>query len=154
MACLKLSIGCLAVVGLVVVVLVLAVIGLFAFGVHHMFDLPERATAPVIEREHGSLLAEVRKRLADPAALRRWDAPTNLVAIRQVGDAAAATDHDLLTGSARGWAAHTLFNGAGVATIDQAGGPRPCLLYELKQDGQIWWIYLADVGPPASRGPE
>jgi hypothetical protein len=154
MACLKLSIGCLAVVGLVVVVLVLAVMGLFAFGVHHMFDLPERATTAAIEREHAPLLAEVRKRMADPSALRRWDAPKDLVAIRQVGDAAAATDHDLLTGSARGWASHTLLNGAGVATIDQAGGPRPCLLYELKHDGTVWWVYLVDGGPPASQGPE
>jgi hypothetical protein len=38
MACLKLTFGCFALIGVIVVVLALAVVGLFALGVHHMFD--------------------------------------------------------------------------------------------------------------------
>lgn len=155
MGCLKLSCGCFAAIGLAVTILVLAVIGAFAFGVHHMFDLPARAAKPAIEHDHAPLLAELRKRLADPSALRHWDQPKALVAIRQIREgSASSSDDDLLTGAPLGWASHTMFNGAGVATLDQAGGPRPCLLYEILDGDSTWWIYLADPGPPASRGPE
>ena len=156
MACLKLTFGCFALIGVVIVVLALAAVGLFALGVHHMFDLPERASVAAIDRAHGQLLAEVRRRLADPASLRGWrDAPRELVAVRHVVNASAeAADPDLLSGAPLGWASHTLLNRAGVATIDQTGGPRPCLLYELDQGGQTYWLYLADPGPPASHGPE
>jgi hypothetical protein len=156
MACLKLTFGCFALIGLVVVVLVLALVGLFALGVHHMFDLPERASVAAIDRTHGPLLTEVRKRLADPAGLRGWrDAPKELVAVRHVvGTSGEKSDPDLLSGAPLGWASHTMLNKAGVATIDQAGGPRPCLLYEIEQGGKTYWLYLADPGPPASQGPE
>lgn len=155
MACLKLTFGCFAVIGIIVVILVLAAVGLFALGVHHMFDLPERATVADIDRRHGPLLAEVRRRLADPAALRAWrDPPKELVAVRHVRHAnAEAADPDLLSGAPRGWASHTLLNHAGVATIDQPGGPRPCLLYEIQSGGSTYWVYIADPGPTA-QGPE
>jgi hypothetical protein len=155
MACLKLTVGCLAALGAVVVVLVLAVIGFFALGVHHMFDLPERAAASAIERTHAPLLAELRRRLADPSALRAWTPPPGLVAVRhlRLGDAGSG-DPDLLTGTSRIWASHTLLNRGGVATIDRPGGPpQTCLLYELPHDGQTYWIYIADTGAVAE-GPE
>jgi len=156
MACLKLTFGCFAAIGLVVVVLILALVGLFALGVHHMFDLPERAGAAAIERAYSPLLADLRKRLVDPAKLQGWsDAPKNLVAVRHVREGSASkADPDLLSGAPKAWASHTLLNHAGVATIDQPGGPQPCLIYEIDQGGKTFWIYLADPGPPAVQGPE
>lgn len=155
MACLKLTVGCLAAIGIVTVVLVLAVIGFFALGVHHMFDLPERAAASAIEQAHAPLLGELRRRLDDPSGLRSWTPPPGLVAVRHLrrGDAGAG-DPDLLTGTPRQWASHTLLNRGGVATIDRPDAPpQTCLLYELPHGGQTYWVYLADDGP-RSEGPE
>jgi len=154
MACLKLTIGCLAGIGVVVVLLVLAAIGLFALGVHRMFDLPARASASAIASAHAPLLAAVRSRLATPAGLSGWsDPPRGLVAVRQLGQGgAAATDPDLLGGSPRAWSSHTMVDGAGVAVIDR-NPPLPCLVYRLDHAGRELWVYIADPGPP-STGPE
>ncbi len=149
MACLKLTFGCFAAIGVVVVVLILAIVGAVALGANRVFDLPKRASAAAIESSQGTLLAEVRKRLADPAKLRGWEAPKALLAVRHVRhDSAQPEDPDLLTGAPRSWASHTLLNHAGVATLDQPGGPRACLLYEIDLGADDYWLYLADPGPP------
>ncbi len=154
MACLKISIGCLAAVGLiVVVVIILAVggcVGLFAWGAAHGFGVPERATMIRIESDHSALLAEVQRQLESGGDLQRWRRPGALVALRARSGGIDDKDHDLLSGQTRSWTSHTLLNGAGIGCVDG----HDCLVYVKQVGGREIWVYIADPGtPPAKPAP-
>lgn len=153
MACLRLSIGCFAVIGLIVVALVVGAVLLLGVGIAQAVDLPERAGAERLAAAYADRIAQVRTRL-EAGDLRDWKPPAGLIAVRERrGRTDDGADRDLLSGAPLAWSSHTMLNGGSVATIDRAGGPQACLIYELRLGSRICWLYFADPGPVPA-GPE
>ena len=142
MSCLKLSAGCLALVGLAVLLVVGSCTGLIAWGIFHGIGLPERATRTRIESDHRGVIAEVRRQLDSGTDASRWRAPAGLVAVRE-RTGAEDSERNLLSGGVPRWGSHSLINEAGVGTVDG----RESLIYVVHCNGREYWAYIADPGP-------
>jgi len=144
----RLFIGCLALIGLVTLLVVGGCFGLVAFGVKKALTLPERAHKERIRDAHSELLADLRQRLAKPDGLRGLQRRPELLAIRLHNDANPDADIDLLTGKPLTWRSHQIINGGGVATIGANGSELACLVYILDLPPHSYWIYIADSAKP------
>lgn len=146
----RLFIGCLAVVGLVTLLIIGGCVGLIAFGVKKGMEIPERARAQRIEAAHGALLAELRQRLGRPDGLAGMRRPANLVAIRVRTGADDDKEVDLLGMRPLPWRWHSMVNGGGLGVVEVGGRELTCLIYALRQGAQEYWIYILDQ-PPAQQ---
>jgi len=144
----RLLIGCLAIVGLLTVLVVGGCVGLIAFGVKKGIEVPAHARRERIEALHGALLADLRGRLGRPDGLAGLRRPPALVAIRVRSGTDADKDVDLLAMRPLGWQGHTLLNGSGIGAVEAGGRRIDCLVYEMEVRGQAYWVYLADMPAP------
>ncbi|MCS6969518.1 MAG: hypothetical protein NZ552_00675 [Planctomycetes bacterium] len=148
MGCLSAALGCLGgtLAGLVVGGLAA---GILISAFQHV---PERAASERIEDHYAALIDRVRQHLRDPEQLRRLREPA-LVAVRQLKELhPTPKDIDLLSGQPRPWGAHIALLG-GYGIIEDPERWRACLIYDLRHEGQLYWLYLADPQAPKALEP-
>ncbi len=132
-------IGCLAIIGLLVVLTVGGCCALMAYGVWSLPGLPAGATKEAIERRHADTLQEVA------ACIRKQDCKSlqgnrAVVAVYRSEDlehtAVYLSDPTLTKGG------HHLQNGAGVATMRSAKQEIECVAYELTVADEDYLVFL------------
>lgn len=137
----RIVIGCLALVGLVVV---LAIGGCFAVAfmvAKAMPSIPDGLTRSAVEQRYPDSLTLVRRSIGrqQPAALQ--DDPRVLAVYRTDDN---RTSDFYLRDPTMGKAGHSLWNGAGIALMKAGQHEATCVAYELTVGGEEYLVVLRD----------
>ena len=134
-------IGCLAAVGLLVILAVAGCFGLVGFGIFHAAHKPAYAEKDAIEKDYREDLAKITT-VASSGAPAFGKAGLS-AAILAVYD----EDKDLL-GRYRGAAKnYSIFNGSGTGSLEQDGVATRAIIYEIELHERTYKVFIADNHP-------
>lgn len=137
----RVVIGCLALVGLLVV---LAVGGCFAVAVmvaKSMPSIPDGLTKSAVEQHYQDSLTQVRRSIERQQVAALQDDPRVLAVYRTNGD--KTTDLYLRDPTMRK-TGHSLWNGAGIALMKSGPHESTCVAYDLTVGGVQYLVVLRD----------
>ena len=143
-------IGCLAVVGLLVILAVGGCFGAIVYSFSSLPTIPPGLTSSAVEQRYSASLALVRRAIADERMLALKDDPLVLAVYRTTSGKTA----DLhLRDPTMTKTAHTLRNGAGIALMKAGVHEAAGVAYDLKVGDHDHLVVLLDDGglipPPA-----
>ncbi len=139
--------GCLALIGLGIILAIGGCLGLIGYGIVSMPKIPDYATRSAIEGQYAKDLKLIDQGLGlgKPEALSK----------QVSSDIAAIYDghEDVLKKANIFSESYHAANGIGVGTLLTGSGKVQCIVYELKKEGASYEIFIVDHGPPAKPAP-
>lgn len=135
-------IGCLAIIGLIVILTVGGCFGVIAYGLSSLPEIPPGLTKEAVERRYGDTIELVRVSIAQErlSALRK-----NREVIAVYRTMGTATNDIYLCDPALHKTSHYLRNGAGIATMTSATIEARCIAYDLKVGTDEYLVILPDA---------
>jgi hypothetical protein len=134
--------GCLALVGLIVILAIGGCLGLLGYGIASIPKIPDYATRIAIEKQYSKDLNIIDRAIKDGKieALSK-EVSSDIVAI-------CTNDKDVLKKvTITSKSLHTS-NGIGVGTLQSNTENFQCIIYEMKNGNDAYEIFIVDHGPP------
>ncbi|MBA3938567.1 MAG: hypothetical protein H0X38_14000 [Planctomycetes bacterium] len=131
-------VGCLAAVGLLVILAVAGCMGLIGFGLFHAAHKPAYAEKQAIEKDYQEDLAKITTALSSGTHdVTKAGLSTDILAIYD-------GDDDLLGASKGATKNYAIFNGSGTGTLERSGTSIPAIIYESTIQDKVYKVFIAD----------
>ncbi len=131
-------VGCLAVIGFLVILAVSGCLGLIGFGLFHAAHKPAYAEKQAIEKDYQEDLAKISAELSNGTP--------NFRNARLSNDILAIYDEDVdLLGRYKGAAKnYTILNGSGTGSLERSGTTNTAIIYVITIQDKAYKVFIAD----------
>jgi flagellar biosynthesis component FlhA len=133
----KYLIGCLAGVGLVVILFMAGCMGLIGFGLASIPKKPPYANVDIIEKEYESDLQKIRINVEANTASLNSSLSKEVIAIYD-------EDKEILGRIKAKDKSYFISNGSGTGTVDVNGTNVNCVVYEVKINAKAYRVFIID----------